>query len=171
MSRQGDDCIGERIMADSQLDNFDRRILNHLQKNGDLGPSDLSSLVYLSPSQCSRRLQRLKNENYIDRIVALLNPERLNLGVSAYVTVKLRSHARENEDRFRERVQSLSEVTSCEGMTGEADYMLKVFTRDLESYNRFLATKIHTAKEIDTARSSIILENLKSTTELSLDFC
>jgi len=158
-------------MANIQLDNFDRRILNHLQQQGDLGPSDLSPLVYLSPSQCSRRLQRLKSDDYIDRIVALLNPAKLNLGVSAYVTVKLRSHARENKDRFRERVQSLSEVASCEGMTGETDYMLKVSTRDLESFNRFLATKIHTAEEIDTARSSIILENLKSTTELSLDFC
>ncbi len=158
-------------MAATQLDNFDRRILNYLQQHGDWGPSELSSLVYLSPSQCSRRLQRLKNENYVDRIVALLNAEKLQLGVSAYVMVKLRSHARENKEKFRDHIQSLSEVTSCEGLTGDADYMLKIFTHDLNSYNRFLATKIHTADEIDTARSSIILESLKSTTELSLDFC
>jgi len=158
-------------MAKGRLDSFDRRILNQLQQQGDLGPSDLSALVYLSPSQCSRRLQRLKNEKYISRSVALLNPERLNLGFSAYLTIKLRSHSPENVQRFRERVQSLSEVTSCEGLTGEADYMLRISTRDLESYNRFLTQKIHSAPEIDTSRSSIILESLKNTTELSLDFC
>lgn len=154
-----------------KLDSFDRRILYHLQQQGDLGPSELSALVHLSSSQCSRRLQRLKNEKYIQNTVALLDPVKLNLGVSAYVSVKLKSHDRVNEERFRERVQSLPEVVSCEGLTGDNDYMLKVFTQDLETYNQFLQNKIHTAAEIDTARSSIILESLKSTTVLTLDFC
>lgn len=158
-------------MAENKLDVFDKRILHCLQQQGDVGPSELSSSVYLSPSQCSRRLQRLKSESYIDRVVALLNPERLNLGFSAYLAIKLKSHDPESEARFVERVHSLPEVVSCERLTGETDWLLRVWTRDLESYNQFLATKIRTALEIDTALSSIVLENLKSTTVLSLDFC
>ena len=76
-----------------RLDGFDRAILMHLQEQGDLGPSELSAKVHLSASQCSRRLQRLKDEGYLDRIVALLNPKKLNLGVSAYVAVKLAAHS------------------------------------------------------------------------------
>jgi DNA-binding Lrp family transcriptional regulator len=158
-------------MTKERLDPFDRKILATLQQRGDLGPSELSLVVNLSPSQCSRRLQRLKDEKYIERTVALLNPKRLNLGVSAYVSVKLRSHGPENERRFRERMAQLSEVTSCESLTGEADFMLRVSTRDLASYNEFLSMKLRAAPEIDTARSSIILEDIKSTTALSLDFC
>lgn len=157
-------------MTKDRLDTFDRKILAALQQDGDLGPAELSAIINLSPSQCSRRLVRLKNEKFIERIVALLSPKRLNLGVSAYIAVKLRSHDIENERRFRERVAELSEVTSCETLTGEADFMLRVSTRDLESYNAFLTTKLKAA-EIDTVRSSIILESLKYTTALSLDFC
>lgn len=158
-------------MSKTRLDSFDRRILGHLQRRGDVGPGELSPLVHLSASQCSRRLQRLKDEKYIDRIVALLNPERLNLGILAHVMVKLRSHSHENEVRFRERVRILPEVVACQGITGDADYILSIRTHDLASYNQFLATKLHTAEEIETARSSIVLEEIKSTTELTLDFC
>ena len=158
-------------MTKDRLDIFDRKILAALQDCGDLGSTELSAIVNLSPSQCSRRLQRLKHENYLERIVALLSPKRLNLGVSAYVAVQLRSHGPENENAFLERVASLSEVTSCESLTGEADFMLRVSTRDLDSYNRFLSAKLRVAPEIDNVRSSIVLESFKSTTALSLDFC
>jgi Lrp/AsnC family leucine-responsive transcriptional regulator len=154
-----------------RLDSFDRRILYHLQQQGDLGPSELSVLIHLSSSQCSRRLQRLKNEKYIRSTVALLDPNMLNLNVSAYLSVRLRSHAHDDGERFRRLVQTLPEVTSCEGLTGDNDYILKVSSENLETYNRFLQTKIHTAPEIATARSSIILESIKSTTELTLDYC
>jgi Lrp/AsnC family leucine-responsive transcriptional regulator len=159
------------VMADRRLDSFDRKILTHLQEQGDLGPSELSALVNLSASQCSRRLQRLKDEGYLDRIVALLSPERLNLGISAYVTIKLSSHSEDAERRFRERVQTLPEIVSCDYLTGETDFMLRVWTKDLESFSRFLSTKLLPAPEIETARSSIILSSLKSTTTLSLEYC
>ena len=158
-------------MAARRLDSFDRNILMHLQEEGDLGPSDLSERVHLSASQCSRRLQRLKEEGYIQRTAAILDPARLNLGISAYVAVKLSSHAADGEQKFRDRVRVLPEVVSCDYLTGDTDFMLHVWTHDLESYSRFLSTKLLPAPEIETARSSIILKSLKRTTALSLDFC
>ncbi len=158
-------------MTVSGVDSYDKRILKNIQEDGTLGPSDLSPLVYLSPSQCSRRLQRLKAEKYIDRTVVLLNPEKLNLNVSAYIMIKLRSHAREDYTKFRDRMMELPEVVSCESVTGDADYILRVVAGDLASYNRFLTNKLHAAGEIHTATSSIVLQQLKWTTSLALDYC
>lgn len=158
-------------MARDKLDRFDRKILLLLQERGDLGPSELSAHVHLSASQCSRRLQRLKDEGYLLRTVAILNPERLNLGVSAYVAVKLRSHSSDSERIFRERVQQLPEIISCDYLTGENDFMLRIFTRDLESYSQFLSSKLLPSTDIETVRSSIILSSLKSTTLLSMEYC
>jgi Lrp/AsnC family leucine-responsive transcriptional regulator len=152
------------------LDSFDRRILAELQAQGDIGPAELSERVHLSPSQCSRRLQRLKAEGYIDKIVALLSHEHLDLGVTAYVLITLRSHAPEHSEAFQQRVRTSPEILECASTTGEADYVLKVCTKDLASYNILLTEKLLRASEIATARSSIVLNQMKSTTELPLAF-
>jgi len=158
-------------VAKDRLDRFDRKILQHIQTDGSLGPSELSSRVHLSPSQCSRRLQRLREEGYIERTAAILNPARLNLGISAYVAVRLRSQSADAERVFRARVEALPEVATCDYTTGEMDFMLRVYTRDLESYSEFLSSKLLIGEEVDTVRTFIIMKQLKKTTALSLDFC
>lgn len=158
-------------MAKDRLDRFDRKILQHIQDEGDLGPSELSGRIHLSPSQCSRRLQRLRDEGFIERTAAILNPARLNLGISAYIAVRLRSQTPDAERIFRARVENLSEVVSCDYTTGEMDFMLRVYTKDLETYSEFLSTKLMIGEEIDVVRTSIIMKQLKKTTALSLDFC
>jgi Lrp/AsnC family leucine-responsive transcriptional regulator len=158
------------MTAARSLDSFDRRILAELQVHGDLGPAELSERVRLSPSQCSRRLQRLRTEGYIAGTVALLSHERLNLGVSAYVLVTLRSHDPERIEAFQKLVRSSAEIVECASTTGEADFVLRVCTRDLDSYNAFLTQKLLLSVEIATARTSIVLHQHKDTTELPLDF-
>ena len=158
------------MTAARSLDSFDRRILAELQVHGDLGPAELSERVRLSPSQCSRRLQRLKAEGYIDKTVALLSHGRLNLGVSAYVLVTLRAHDPERIEAFQKLVRTNAEIVECASTTGEADFVLRVCTRDLDSYNAFLTEKLLLSAEIATARTSIVLHQYKDTTELPLDF-
>jgi DNA-binding Lrp family transcriptional regulator len=152
------------------LDSFDRRILAELQVQGDLGPAELSERVRLSPSQCSRRLQRLKSEGYIARTVALLSHEHLNLGVTAYVLITLRSHEPERIEAFQKLVRTNAEIVECASTTGEADFVLRVCTRDLASYNAFLTQKLLLSADVATARTSIVLRQHKDTTELPLDF-
>jgi len=159
------------MAARDRLDRFDRKILELIQVDGGLGPSELSSRVHLSPSQCSRRLQRLRDEGYVERTAAILSPARLNLGISAYVAVRLRSQGGDAERRFRERVEALPEVASCDYTTGEMDFMLRVYTRDLESYSEFLSSRLLVGEEVDNVRTFIIMKQLKKTTALSLDFC
>lgn len=157
-------------MTARSLDSFDRRILAELQAQGDLGPAELSERVRLSPSQCSRRLQRLKSEGYIARTVALLSHDHLNLGVTAYVLITLRSHHPERLEAFQKLVRTNAEIVECASTTGEADFVLRVCTRDLESYNAFLTQKLLLSAEVATARTSIVLNQHKDTTELPLDF-
>lgn len=158
------------MTAARSLDSFDRRILAELQVQGDLGPAELSERVNLSPSQCSRRLQRLKAEGYVARTVALLDHGRLNLGVSAYVLITLRSHDPERIESFQKLVRTSPEILECASTTGEADFVLRVCTRDLDSYNAFLTQKLLRSAEVATARTSIVLHQHKDTTELPLDF-
>ncbi len=158
-------------MAQERLDRFDRKILQHIQIRGDLGPGELSTLVHLSPSQCSRRLHRLREQGFIERTAAILDPAKLNLGISAYIAVKLRSQTGEAERLFRARIEALPEVISCDYTTGEMDFMLRVYTRDLESYSEFLSSRLLIGEEIDNVRTFIVMKQLKKTTALPLDFC
>lgn len=158
-------------MTQERLDRFDRKILQHIQIRGDLGPGELSTLVHLSPSQCSRRLHRLREQGFIERNAAILDPAKLNLGISAYIAVKLRSQTGEAERLFRARIEALPEVISCDYTTGEMDFMLRVYTHDLESYSEFLSAKLLIGEEIDNVRTFIVMKQLKKTTALPLDFC
>ena len=150
------------------LDSFDFRLLGALQTDAQLTNAQLAERVRLSPSQISRRIQRLEQEGFIDRRVAILNSEKLDLGVTVYVTIVMRSHAETEIKTFRERLLRLPEVQECCKITGDADYLLKIITNDLKGYNRILTEYLLKAPEVASVRSSIVLEEIKRTTNLPL---
>lgn len=152
------------------LDDFDRKILAEIQKDAELGLSEMSARVNLSPSQCSRRLQRLRDAGYIARSVAILNPVALDLGVSAIILIKLSSHSTDNETRFLTRIQDLDEVIACHYVTGDLDFVLHVVTRDLETFEQLLRQHLHKSADIVDCRSNIILRTAKQTTQLPLRY-
>jgi Lrp/AsnC family leucine-responsive transcriptional regulator len=115
-------------------------------------------------------VNRLKEQGYIRETVALLDPARLNLAVEAHVTVAIKDHSTDTEQRFREHIEALEEVISCDYVAGEADYILKVVTENLASYQHFLSQKLLQGGYIQSVRSSIILKPMKRTTALPLDF-
>ena len=147
------------------LDSYDLRILSALQERGDIGPVELSQVVALSPSQCSRRLQALRKAGYVRAVRAVLDPGLVGIGISAYVLLTMTSQAAE---AFHAKMRALDEVLECQKLTGAADMILKVATRDLASFNRLLTRHVLGAPEVATAQSSIILEDVKSTTALPL---
>jgi DNA-binding Lrp family transcriptional regulator len=150
------------------LSGLDVRILEIWQRRGDIGPVEMGQAINLSASQCSRRMQQLRQAGYIREVRAVLDGEKLGIGISAYVLVTMKSHAPEVAQAFKARMLQLDEVLECQKLTGEADMILKVVTRDLASFNRLLTRHILGAAEVATARSSIILEDVKSTTSLPL---
>ena len=150
------------------LDSYDLRILETWQDRGDIGPVEMGQVIALSASQCSRRMQQLRKDGYVRAFRAVLDPGRVGIGISAYVLVTMASHSPAAAEAFRERVRTLGEVLECHKLTGAADMILKVATRDLASFNRLLSEAILAAPEVATAQSSIILEEVKSTTALPL---
>jgi DNA-binding Lrp family transcriptional regulator len=150
------------------LSNLDIRILEVRQRQGDIGPVEMGQAIHLSASQCSRRMQQLRKDGYIREVRAVLDGEKLGISISAYVMVTMKSHAPDVAQAFKARMLQLDEVLECQKLAGEADMILKVVTRDLASFNGLLTRHILGAAEVATARSSIILEDVKSTTSLPL---
>lgn len=150
------------------LDRHDLRILEHWQSRGDIGPVEMGEAIALSASQCSRRMAALKAAGLVRGFRAVLEPAKVGVGLMAYVHLTMKSHAPEAAEAFRSRVLALDEVLECHRLTGEADLILKVATRDLASFNILLSHRILAAPEVATARSSIILEEVKSTTALPI---
>ena len=151
------------------LDNFDVKLLSAIQERGDITLGELAEKVCLSSSQCSRRLQRLRDDGYINRVTALLSPQKLGFSLKSYVQVTLRSHAVEHTDEFSTFVEHSPQVLECCMLTGDADYVLKVVEADLKAFDRFVQGLLRLPC-IATVRSSLVLRDLKETTDLPLPF-
>jgi Lrp/AsnC family leucine-responsive transcriptional regulator len=150
------------------LDDFDRRILAALQRDGRITNVALAEEVALSPSQCARRLQRLEAAGAIRGYGAFLDPAALGLGSTALVTVTLEKHARRNIKAFDEVVQRRAEILECLAITGDGDFQLRIVATDLASFSRFLLEVVIPMPGVATTRSHIVLEQMKSTTALPI---
>ena len=153
----------------AQIDRFDRKILALLQEDGRLTNGDLSERVNLSPSQCSRRRQRLEEEGFIRGYRAVLDRERLGFSLTNMVTVTLATHNRDNAQRFAELVSRLPEVQEAHALTGEMDYILKVVTPDLKSLANFVNQVLLPHESVQHVKTAIVLETLKESASLPLE--
>lgn len=152
-----------------KLSPLDRRILRLLQHNADLSAADIAEQVELSQSPCWRRIHRLQEEGLIERKVALLNPKKLGLNMVVFVDVKLSGHGRRHLVEFEETITDYPEVIECYTMAGNMDYLLKVVTQDIDSYERFLRDHLLQKPHVQEAHSNIAMSEVKRTTELPLD--
>jgi DNA-binding Lrp family transcriptional regulator len=148
------------------LDATDIRILAALQQEGDLTLEQLAERCHVSPSRCSRRVQRLRDEHYIRHIAAILDPQKLGLSIKAYITVVLLRHS-EKAEAFHSLVRRAPEVLECSMITGDADFLLKVCTRDLKTFRVFL-DDLAATNQVATIRSSIVIDEMKNTSALPL---
>ena len=150
------------------IDQFDRKILALLQADARLTNNDLSDRVNLSPSQCSRRRQRLEEEGFVQGYHAVLDRDRLGFGLVNVVTVTLATHNRDNARRFAELIRNLPEVQEAHALTGEMDYILKVVTRDLKALSEFVNGVLLPHDSVQHVKTAIVLETLKETSALPL---
>jgi len=153
-----------------QLDNFDLKLLAALQRDCTQTHQQLAEQVHLSASQCSRRVQRLLESGLIGRMVALLRPEAVGLTVTAYVMVSLRTHGHNDVDRLNRDLARYEEIVELASLTGEADYLVKLRCRDMKHLSEFLNEQLMSHAEIATVKTSVVLDPLKETTEISLAF-
>ena len=155
-------------MPTASLDRIDRKLLELLQQDGRLTNLELAERVSLSPSPCLRRVRRLEEEGVIRQYVALLEPTKVGLGLTAYVNVKLEKRGKMPIEAFSDAVARWPEVVACYAMTGDIDYLLRVQVEDLEHYSRFVMDRLLKQQGVIDVRSNFVLERIKDTTALPL---
>lgn len=148
------------------LDETDTALLGALQRNAHLTAQELGALLNLSPSQAGRRRQRLEAEGYVSAYVARLSAEKLGLKVQGFVQVHLTRHGPENSASFARLIRTRPEITSAWTMTGDADYLLRVFCEDLPALNRLIHEVLLPHQAVARVHSQIVMEQLKQDSPL-----
>lgn len=151
-----------------ELDAYDWKLLNALQENARLSNVSLSELVNLSPSQCSRRLQRLEQSGLINSYATMLNEDLLGLGVTAFVSVTLEKHGENPAHHFQEAICDIPNILECFSVTGDADYLLRVVSTDLKSFSDFIMDHLVAIAGVSQVKSTVVLNKIKSSTSLPL---
>ena len=150
------------------LDRIDIGLLDHLQHNGRATTVELSEAVGLSPSPCHRRQRLLEEAGVIERYVALLDPAKVGLPVTAFVTVMLTAHTDEALRIFEDAVSAWPEVMEAYEMAGSGDYLLRVVAADLAGYESFLRTRLTRLPVVRSVNSAFALKRLAYRTNLPL---
>ena len=156
------------LRALEELDVFDLRLLAAIQAKGDMTQAELSEIVHLSPTQCARRLQRLRTDGYVRDIVAILDPERLGINIIAHTLVGLRNHDDETGKAFRAFIDAADEVVECWSQTGDADYLLKIMVKDLGELASLIERLITAVGGFASLRSFVALKAIKRTTTVPI---
>lgn len=154
-------------MEKISLDALDRKILDQLQKDSTLSINDISERVGLSATPCWKRIKRLEQAGVIERRVAILNRDKLGLGVTVIVAVRTSRHSEEWLQTFARGISEIPEVLEFYRMSGEIDYLLKIVARDIADYDR-IYRKLTKVIELHDVSSSFAMQEIKSTTALPL---
>lgn len=151
------------------LDKIDKAILEMLQAHATASLQEISEHVHLSSTPCWRRIQRLEREGYIRGRVALLDPVKLNVGVTVFVSVRTNQHNEKWARRFTAVVATIPEIVEFYRMSGEIDYLLRVVVPDIRGYDAVYQRLIREV-ELSDVSSSFAMEQIKFTTALPLDY-
>ena len=136
------------------LDKTDLLILKTLQKNAKLTTKELADAVNLSPTPVFERQKRLERQGYIKKYVAIIDPEKLGLGLLVFCKVKLKQINHEIADSFTRRIQRIPEVTECYNTSGAYDYLLKVRAKDMKQYQEFVLNKLGDIDSVGSIEST-----------------
>ena len=150
------------------LDEFDKKILDRLQRDSTIAVVELAEQVGLSQSTCWRRINLLEQAGIIRSRVALLDAKALGLEVTVFANIKLSAHGRRSLSEFEEAISQCPEVVECYTMSGEMDFLLRIVARDIEAYERFLRETLLQMPSVQEVHSHIALSQVKHTTMLPL---
>ncbi len=146
--------------------NPERKLLKALQEDVTLSQIDLAERSGLSRTSVWRSIRELEDAGVINNKVALLDPKALGLQIHVLLSVTMVAHSDKIRQSFEAHVEDLPEVMECYSVSGERDYVLQIISRDMESYNEFLNTKILHHSSVRSASSSFALRRVKYTTAL-----
>ena len=147
------------------MDTKDRRILELLQQNALFTAAELADEVGLTTTPCWRRIQKLEEQGYITARVALLDRQKMNVGVTVFVSVRTAQHSREWMERFLKALSETPEIVEAHRLSGDTDYLLRIVVPSIEEYDRLYKRLIRDLEFLDLS-SSFSMEELKSTTSI-----
>jgi Lrp/AsnC family transcriptional regulator len=147
------------------MDAIDRKILTVIQADASLSVAEIGSRVGLSSTPCWKRIQRLEAEGVIQKRVALVDQDKIGLGITVFVSIETGDHSQDWLDRFAQTVSAMPEVMEFHRMAGDVDYMLRVVVPDIQGYDTFYKKLIATVPLKDVT-SRFAMEKIKYTTAL-----
>ncbi|MFT5032698.1 MAG: Lrp/AsnC family transcriptional regulator [Bermanella sp.] len=153
----------------TDLNKQDITILNILQKDASKTSTEIADTLNMSQSPCWRRINRIEQDGFIRKRVAILDREKLGMELVVFTTVNLSILGRQYLEDFEQAVAVLPEVVECYTMTGIWDYMLKIVTKDIRHYEVFVRERLLTLPMVGETHSHIAVTEIKNTTELPLD--
>ncbi|GLZ88374.1 AsnC family transcriptional regulator [Metapseudomonas resinovorans] len=149
------------------MDKKDLQIVDLLQQDASISLAELAEAVNLSPTPCWRRLQKLREDGVIRKQVALCDAERLDLGVTVFVTIRTSRHSDDWTRQFIEGTRDIPEIVEIYRMTGDVDYLLKIVVPDIKGYDAVYKRLIRVA-DLSDVSSGFAMEVIKHTTALPL---
>jgi Lrp/AsnC family transcriptional regulator len=149
------------------MDAIDRKILGLLQQDASLSVAEIGNRVGLSSTPCWKRIQRLEADGVIQRRVAIVDQDKLGLGVTVFVSVETGDHSQDWLSRFADTVQAMPEVMEFYRMAGDVDYMLRVVVTDIQGYDAFYKRLIASVP-LKNVTSRFAMEKIKATTALPI---
>ena len=144
-----------------KLDSTDRKILEILQSNAKITNAQLSKDIGLSPAPTLERVKKLEQSGIIKSYHAMLDTSRIGLGVSTFVQVTLKGHNKKNIDTFINHINEIPEIIECHHITGSGDFILKVISSDISTYQKLMLEKVSEIEVVDSLQSMVILSTFK----------
>jgi Lrp/AsnC family leucine-responsive transcriptional regulator len=162
--KTGDYAVAAAAQSLSDLDRIDRKILDILQSEGRIANADLAKRINLSPTPTLERVRRLERDGFIEKYVALLNPERMEAALVAFVEVVLDRTTEDVLGQFADAVRKTHEIIECHLIAGGFDYLLKIRVRDMDTYRRFLGSTLARLPGVRATHTYMAMEKVKEET-------
>lgn len=150
------------------IDEIDIKILNLLQQNSRITIRELSEKMFLSSTPIHERIKKMEKDGVIKQYITLLDPKKINKDLLVYISVNLIKHTKEAVDKFMNDINRLDEVLECYYISGNSDFLLKVYCTGMEEYHQFLTEKFSVIDNISQFYSSFVLTESKVTYQFKL---
>jgi len=151
-----------------KIDATDRKILEILQNNSNITNAQLAKEIGLSPAPTLERVNKLEAAGIIKSYHAVIDPSSVSLGVSTFVMVSLKGHNKENIDKFVNAINQIDEVIECHHITGAGDFILKIVSGDITTYQQLMLEEVSNIDVVDSLQTMVILSTFKDSKSLPI---
>ena len=150
------------------IDKIDNQILETLQDNGRIKNSELAKIINISPPPTAERVKKLEHNGYIQKYVAIIDPAKVGITCFTYVEVTLVRHGKDAVERFMSSIVEIEEVLECHHITGGADFLLKIATIDIPTYEQFIINTLTALPDVQHLKTLVVLSTLKQETRIPI---